>query len=562
MKKAIVILLVLVIAVAGVWYFMNRQGGSSNSLSKHIPVNSQMVFSVNLMSIAQKADLTKYKDSEAIQDLLKNMDSTLSKLIKEAIDNPENTGIDFRSNPTIFLSNQGKPEMGFVLKLQDSKKFEDIIKKVADKDLKVQTIGTNNYFNEEGDKKVVMWNNETFLFLLNRTSKTAVAKADSLINGTANSIKDNKFFDASKMNSDFSWYMNYHEMVANQPEFAMRPIKELNIPTKFHLMFGIDFNNGKIEMSSNTIYENKEDKEKMASMRGGKLEQNLLGFVAAESPIAAIQAKMNYEALFDFLMDSKQIADGLGGMSEELGVTRGELRDLLNGDIAIAFTGIEKQEVTTEFMDNVFTSEKTVPHAALYLGLKDKNVWNKLINKSGLQKENGMFRIPIFGQIELKLVETEAGVVIAVGGAEVEKLAKEGKMSEGKFERLDKLKNGTDNSLTYMNFNVQTWPDSMKSFMKKEMREFYGNFEIIMKPFDYAYGTAISPTNGVFTMVMSDEKANSLNQILDMSNTMYLKMKKEREERMKAYEEMMRQYENEGFEEEVEEEAEMIEEAY
>ncbi len=547
MKKALIISLIIVLAGAAAWYFMKGKGGSNAAFAEHIPANSSVIVSVNLASIAQKADLKSLSEMDLFKDAMQNdgVDEANKALVKSLMEDPQSSGIDFKTNPTLFVENaDGQTSMGILMKIADATQYEEMMKKVM-KDAKGNTIGSNSYLQEEGEKTVAIWNADMALIYSGAKRKTAAITADSILNGEIRSMKSNAIYTSLKTNDDVFVLIQNGQMYGLDKDNG--PFGDLDFPKEAYSAIHANFENGKITIENEALYGNKEDAERM-NFQGDKLDQNLMSYVAASEPLFATQASVNMEKLFSFLLSSKEISKSFGEIAENLSVQRKDLMNLLNGDMALAFTNLKMVTKEVDFFGSKISREMPDISAALYLGIADKELFQKLMAKSGMPKEGGLYKFD-FPYVSFRLAETEKGIVIGMSDGDMSKLAEAKQMSDGQFDNI-KAYAGEDRGFGYLNANVSTWPAEMQSLMKKQMGEEYQMIETVSSAFDHMHTEALTDQKGKTTIYMRDASKNALTQLLEMGNSLNKLIKEQNKAREAAMEEYKRMMEEEGMMEE------------
>ncbi|TNE79106.1 MAG: DUF4836 family protein [Bacteroidetes bacterium] len=541
MKKVLIIVVIIALAGLGAWYFMTKKGGSSSEFASHIPSNSNVVLSFNIASMAQKADLKSLTSLDMFKDVMNNEDVSEDDkaLMKSILDDPKSTGIDFKANPTFFVQDlNGKSSTGLLLKLSDAASYEATMKKVM-KDAKSNTIGSNTYLQEEGEKTVAMWNSSMALIYTGAKRKTAALTADSILNGDIASMKSSKAYSSLQSNDDIFALIQSGQMYGMDRN---SPLAEIDFPKNAFSTFRANFENGKITIKTENIYDNKEDAERM-NFQGKGLDKNLIGMVASGKPIMATQMSFDVKKLLTFLMTSKDISNSLSEISEEFGASRKDLLEFLNGDIALAFTDFKLVSKEIEFFGSKMKREVPDIKGAMYFGINNKELLQKIIAKSKMKMEGGIYKSenPF---LSYYLVETENGVVIGFSENDLSKVADTKQMSDGEFENI-KSYTGDKRGFAYINANITTWPTEMQELIKMQLGEDFKIMEAITSPFDYLHGGAITDQKGESTIYMRDASKNALTQLVEMMNKVSQLVKERNEARQKAMEEMRQMYEDE-----------------
>src|SRR5690606_34547394 len=84
----------------------------------------------------------------------------------------------------------------------------------------------------------------------------------SLINGKIKNIAESDLFKKVKHSgTDFEFFVNYEHF--SKLTGRDNPLEKLGFPTDYAINIALNFENGKVVTESQTVFKNKEDKEKM-----------------------------------------------------------------------------------------------------------------------------------------------------------------------------------------------------------------------------------------------------------------------------------------------------------
>lgn len=557
MKKTLLVVGILAVVAVAAWFVLGNR--SSNALHRYVPSGSALVLTIDLPSLVQKMEPAQLKEREFWKKMKRESgsDSANILLIESALIDPEITGIAYKQNPVFFVEPgsgaHGSPRTGFVLGISDKSKFTEFVKKLSD-DEPIYESGGCSIMGERGERNIWMWNNDVALLYQHDNAAGAFDRADSILKKEIDPVTGVDLFKKRPGKAqDLSVFINMGQVMAMGVDEMSPVLKTLGFPTDYAAFMGISFNAGKIDIEMASMFGSNEDEEKanITRQEGGV---NYLSHVSRTAPVAVMQTRLDYEKIFDRLMEIEESRNSLDEMAKQIGVERKQLRDLLTGDLCLAFNGVSEEVVYPTFMgmgDMQPPDTVNMPDLGLFVGVKDKDLMKKVLAASGQQPAaNGVYTISMFFIPTFYLVQTPEGLVVTLTRSSADILGEKGKLSDGNFGEISDFVKKEATSL-YANLDTKTMPPSLVGFMKREMDEDYDMMETVMKPFSAFRFWSSSKNKAYGEVAFKDANGNSMSQLLNMLDAVAKK-----EEEWKA----RRKQERELIRQQMQEQEEMIDE--
>ena len=118
-----------------------------------IPKDAALVVHVNTSSLTSKLSWDEIKASSWFKEM---SEDTHDSLAKKLLENPENSGVDLKSDFVFFMKKQGAGGIQvFEGKLKDAKAFEAMVKE-KNKDEEIKKDGDLKYIST-GDNELLCW---------------------------------------------------------------------------------------------------------------------------------------------------------------------------------------------------------------------------------------------------------------------------------------------------------------------------------------------------------------------------------------------------------------------
>lgn len=374
-----------------------------------VPVDAGFVFHINGKSLNEKLSWDEVKQSEWYKMAYEEVKDDLAKKI---LDNPENSGIDIKSDAYFFVrSGGGGTYTAFTCSIKDEKAFGEFISKVTEgetpkKDGNISMIAKGG--------SVISWSKDRFAAVMNAPDANPAAGAfdmdggrrksyneDSLIVFAKNiySIKgkksigsNSKFSSLMKENGDAHLWVNAGAMYGNSMP-AMLAITKVSLLFEGNVSAAtINFENGKIVLDAKNYY-NKE----LAALYKKYSMKDIDPAIFKKIPSGDVAAVigMNYppEGLKEFV--GLLGVDGLLNMF--LAKENFSIDDFIKankGDILLAVSDFKMQKQTMTIDGDTYNYSQEKPEAKILFGasINDRASFDKMLNlfNKKIAEEGGM----------------------------------------------------------------------------------------------------------------------------------------------------------------------------
>jgi hypothetical protein len=369
-------------------------GGKKASLL--IPENAGMVLHIDAASLSSKLSWEEIKNSDWFK--MANEKSKADEFERKLMENPENSGVDMKSDLYLFMAPSGNNSYGVVQgKIKDLKAFEELVKKMSEgKEIKKD--GDMSYAGESDG--IVTWTSDKFMLVgegsnMNSASGFGEYKGkssltqDSLIK-YAKGLYGLKGGNSIAGNSNFMSMLNdkgdMHVWIGSSLTSGALP-KQLSMLNS-SVMKGnstamtINFENGKIAGTAKSYY-NKELTDLYKKYQGGNLNTDMLKKIPGDNVSAVIALNYQPEGLKAFL---KLLGvDGLAdGFISQAGITLDEVIAANKGDLLLAITDftMKEREVKIDMGGNEpFVHKTSAPDVKVLFAtsIGNKGAFDKLI---------------------------------------------------------------------------------------------------------------------------------------------------------------------------------------
>ncbi len=395
-----VVVSVVLLTAGSVWFFMFRK----SNLSKYLPKNAMAVLKINPMSLAGKLDFDEIENMKSYNQMVDQMDEggiDMSKLFK----NPLKSGISLKDNIYLFTElNDEKPNFGMVLGISDANKFKDFIEKVAsDADLEYKTSDDLFIYTSEEDnytKMSIVWNEDACVIYYG--NEASLSKSKRLLNQESEeSILSNESYVKSEdKGGDASLYINYKNInkliqkeIENQNLDNIYPKKIKDFSDNIEgSSFVLNFNQNSISIDGIQFFKD-EDKTKEFNILGEEgLDSKAIDYISSNGKLLmGITAVINMKEVFNILKTIPKYDESISELERNIGLSESEIKNLLNGNISMAITEIKMKDVEeTTYEYNEYIDDfdlltrmvsKPVPTYCIQIGIKESNVYDKMIAK-------------------------------------------------------------------------------------------------------------------------------------------------------------------------------------
>ncbi len=382
--------LLLLIAVLGSCNKSNKQG-------LNIPKDAVYAFHINGKSLSGKLTWEEIRKNPAWTEI--SNDTTIPAFAKKLLDNPENSGIDIKSDLSFFMANDiSGYYAGGTGAIKDAAKFEL---------LATELMNGGSESEKDGIKYIsaypacVGWTKDKFIFVSDANSfakamngfgdadkdsekRDVGAACKALFALTAeNSLgKNEKFSTLVKDNGDMHLWVNGEAALKNNPAMALLSMTSLpklyegNIST-----VSFRFDDGKISMKGKW-YMGKELMAIIKKYEGGKVDKDMLKRLPAKDLPVVLAMNFKPEVIKEMVKLTGM--DGLLNMGlARQGFTMDDFISANKGDLLFAITDFSvKQDSVTYTVDgktHSFSNSKPEISFLFSSAIKDKEAFSKLM---------------------------------------------------------------------------------------------------------------------------------------------------------------------------------------
>ncbi len=515
-----------------------------NKEGKFVPKNAAVVVHVNGASLSSKLPWDEIKKNALFQKMY--ADSSIPTFIKGALDNPDNSGIDTKTDMIFFMQ---KDSVGGVVvftgTIKDAEKFKlfslDITKGGTESEKDGINFITKSPFS-------VGWNKEKFVCLVNApelsmdgykpsswgdSSYTVKSRDLSAACKTIFDLKesnslaeDEKFTELVKQPGDLHFWMNseefYKDGLAN-PAMAM-----LNLTTLYkgsRSAATLNFESGKILMDIKS-YAGKELTELYKKYGGKNIDEEMIKRLPSKDVAAVFAMSYKPEGIKELL--KLMGVEGYANMGLAfVGFSLDDFIKANKGDILFAISDFKKSPNDTSIIDAQGNKDdkaylfKQTPDILFAASIGDKDAFNLLIKAGEKFGKNVPAEIPV--------AYNSNGKYFAIGNSK-ENIAKyTGTNSNTSFDFLSKISGEPFGG--YINLQY-----IMKAFESEATKDSTAKavYDASLKMWDDVYMKGGSYSGGGITQTMEinliDKNTNSLKQLNQYLGTLgQLKIEKDKE---------------------------------
>lgn len=516
-----------------------------NKEGKFIPEDAAIAVHINGASLNAKLPWEEVKNTDLFKEL--SSDTSLSTFAKQALENPDNSGIDTKTDMLFFLK---KDTVGgyvsFSGTIKDAEKFRLFNIDVANGGVESEDGGINFLSKYP---VCVAWNKEKFVYVSNvdelnpmnyrlntydssvmykSTGRDMIKTCKDVFNLKEDKslAKNEKFTELVKKTGDLHFWMNSEEL--NKGNFTSAGLKMM--PVDFEKLYKgsittatVNFENGKILFDTKS-YASKEITE-IWKKYGGKLDETMLKRLPAKDVAFVLAMNFKPEGIKELVkvMGMEGYANmGLAFM----GFTLDDFIKANKGDILLAVSDFEKTTDTTPTevfaqAGNMFTK----PDVIFATSVGDKDAFNKLV-KAGEKLGKNMFTSD-----SLPIALNNNGSYFAIGSKKtsVDKFIAGGNSNFDFISKITGQSVGGYVNIQYLlkAFGSEAAKDSSAKAAYDASLAFWDN--AYMKGGDFSDGG----TTSTIEINLMDKNTNSLKQLNQYLGKLGAIAKKEKEKRDK-----------------------------
>jgi hypothetical protein len=389
------------ISAAVTAFFLFLRSHSSDAHLSVIPENAMTVLKIDIKSLLLKADPTKLKDLPVFKS------KQGKDLFGSILGGSTETGIDPLENIYGFVSEKdAKTIMGFVIKLDDAKKFSEFISKQATGNSVTEMDGYSVI--ENGSDNVIAWSDDAGLFLSGNGGQFSDLAGELLKQDQSKSIAEQEDYKTfSQKDFDMGLFINNKQMSVMNAMVGLQ-FNPLGISDGYGEML-INFEEDQIKAT----YNNFQKTASIPLLSKNPVADSHYDAIAAKNPILYLGLALDMNMLFTSLKTDKQISDGIRNMEMFTGFGEAKLKQLFTGNISFAVSdyqditsydprisaemrsrlskfGLSKDDLELELEDAKLYS----PLAYISADITDEKVARELLTVVGLEKKDSIYVMP------------------------------------------------------------------------------------------------------------------------------------------------------------------------
>jgi hypothetical protein len=374
----------LVLGLAALFWYLGMS--NNNRLIAKIPKDAAMVFKADLKSLADKAELKKWKELSMFDELRKE-ESVFDKIL----DNPKKSGINFMQNTYGYVSKGDEFYGGIVFGIKDAKDFEETVKGIDD-DIEVQK--TDGLYTAEVDNNDValVWDKNVALMYF-RDDEDVLEKAKQAFaqDEDMSMLEMDTYMEYESLDADLGMYMNMKRMQDLAGEMG-GPMKDQFKSMEKAESIGMTVLFEDQQMLIDATYYPVEGAtpEEISMMKEEGISADLMKLISPTTPKGFYAANMDLDKIFGLYpqINEEMMKDGF---------SLDEFKNSLNGEMTISLIDVKNVQKIREVADydnwepNGFydtpvpmkmdTTMELSPIYKINLGVKDRGILDNIIAK-------------------------------------------------------------------------------------------------------------------------------------------------------------------------------------
>jgi hypothetical protein len=543
-KNSLMKRLSILTAALAALFFVSCNSGTTGM---PVPKDAAIVVHIDGASLGKKIDWkTDVKASEWFKDAYKKATDRHDSLQVKIMDDPENSGVNIKSDFVFFMQPRGKGNyLVFEGNIKDMDKFEAVLKD-GNKSKEFKTDGDLKYSGEYSS--ITAWTKSKFFIISNLggtnysyddhekgsvITDSLVQYAKSLLSlKKSDGIEsDDRFGSLIKENGDVHFWMNmekYYSLIGstmqNSPVGAM--MTSMNKFYKGSISTGtMSFDDGKITVKTKQ-YNGEEMKKLLDKYKFEPITKDLVNRIPSQNVVAALLVNYPPEASREMLK-----AMGMDGWVNmflgKANLTLDEIVQATKGQIVFAATDFTWPAQVSSPAPNEYP-EMGKPDIKLLLGLSvnNKAAFDKLVSALEGQIEDSAERRMIMSKINYQV--TNDWFAVSNSPDAVQKFLAGG---NNNLPFADKITGHPFGVYIDLQKALKTLPAQLMG--QTAMRDAAVNTwqDIVMTGGDYKDGIS----TGEISINMVDKNMNSLKQMNQFIEKMYVAQKKQEAEMENRY---------------------------
>lgn len=523
MKRQITSSFLLLISFCFVFIGCSKNDSYKNS----IPQNAQIVLSVNLKSLFDKAGLKEFQETNFYQELINSLppDFENKDFFEKIMKDPEISGIDFEKDAFLFRIDD-KDITCFLLKLKSYSKFQDFFKEIS-KDKKVTIEETDDYYYFQASKEnILAWDNEKLIFINTDKRKyrdsLQIYLSKYMKSDQNNSIfSDNDFSEFYKNKKDINLWisLDFNQTKDNydQSKFDSLLSSDIMKGSKFYL--NLEFTNSEIIVTGKTVVsENLSKKFDFSSAMKDGLSDNIMKTAPLKS-LGIISFAVNLSKYIEIIgqLIGTNILDS--PLNETMKVSN--LTDLFSGEFVLCLNDFSKKITSVnytffnDFGTENFYDTSYVPVFSLFALMKDTTQLSKIISslKIPFEYKDNYYILNIDENDRVYFGFKNNVMVLTFNKEYLDKLLLAQTESDALINHKFSKSFKNNPTAIFIDINYKNFSEGTNGFLSK----IFGNYNAVkafMEPYDSFIYEARNDNTFLASIKMRDSTKNSLYNIL------------------------------------------------
>ncbi len=481
---------------------------STDDTLNSIPKDVSMVTSIDVNSILEKADFENVKEMAFYQELISET-ARYNATLSQVLANPGQSGIDLSKNMYIsHMLNSDNPEEVFVAIIA-SVKDRGALEKLINSNPSLKSRKQGNFDLAMKGSQSVAWNDEKVVLGMTNSYNDPTGNIEKFFNTTAeNSIAgDADLNKAISGNHDIKSWMSSNA-IANSPALknalTMASISPDAIKDNFIHSY-VDFNEGAIESRSD-MYLQSALVEDINLCFKDNLSSDFSSYIPANAS-SATTVSLDLEGVQSVLQKKGVLMMANFGL-KEYGLTVEDIASTFGGDLLFYSTPGSGNAPIGTFAANINNKEKLSKFLSLATDYR-------LLEKESDNLYNFAGSSMMAGDYKIQLLIQDKMIVISSNPSQIAKIAAGGYSGS---ERLDKAKVKALKNNIFSGF---------VDFEEMMSRSGGNNFNLDVDLNFEDMNFSANRKNSTFKLNFKDKNVNSLKQLFESINEIYLANKKE-----------------------------------
>ena len=320
--------------------FSSCDNGSilKNDVLTSIPKDVSMVTAVDLPSLLKKADFDNVKTMEFYQEVIKQANE-YNSVLGDVVADPAKSGIDL--SKSFYIANEVSPDnpeeifVGVVFSLKDAKAFSDVLNSQTE-----QNITKGDNFNLLVDRnQSVAWNDKIAVFGSTNSYNDVTPIISKYFNtDESSSIAGDKDLQKCLSNNhDINSWMSSNAMADNENIKMFLPVINIDpeaLKDNFIHSY-LDFNNGEI-VGHTTTFINKGLTKDLKLLFKDEVDTDFSNYVSAKGLNTVITAAIDLKGIKQVIAERPQGMAFLNFALKEFGFSIDDIANTFGGDILIS----------------------------------------------------------------------------------------------------------------------------------------------------------------------------------------------------------------------------------